>query len=247
LRWLASLRSRRSSGLGQASSTQLISSIATAGAATTTSLLVALGAITGPVGAVIGGLIAVGGLIASAFKGCGQTCIAASNIANQVEPYLKQNLQTYLAAPVHYASLQAAALNNFMTAWSALTQACSNPQLQSAGQNCISDRAQGSCSYHTSPGGWQQTNGVWNYVYPGANNSGSACWNWWVGYHDPIADDPTVVPDPAPAASSASQSAGGSILSTIGVSPTTQVFGVPLSALAIPALLVLAALLVAEE
>ena len=33
-------------------------------------------------------------------------------------------------------------------------------------------------------------------AYTGASGSGTACWDWFIGYHDPIANDPTVVPDP---------------------------------------------------
>jgi hypothetical protein len=231
-------------GLGQTSSSQTISSIASTGASVTISTLVALGTITGPIGAAIAGVVAAGMAIASLFKGCGQTCVEASNIANQVEQVLQQNLSQYMSAPVHYASLQAAALNNFNTAWAALTQACGNPQLASAGQNCISERQQGACSYKTTPGGWQGS----TYVYPGANGSGPACWNWFIGYHDPIADDPTVVPDPAPA------TAGGAITSTvsqgltdIGVSPSTTIFGIPLSSLLLPAAIAVALLLLVED
>jgi hypothetical protein len=183
--------------------------IATAGAATTVSLLVGLSVISGPVGAVVGGLIAIGSMVASLFGGCGQTCVQATNIANQVGGVMNQNVTQYLAAPVHYQSLQAAALNNFDTAWAALVQACSNPQLGAAGQRCISDRQSGSCKWKTSPGGWQQQNGKWVYVAPGPAGSGTACWDWFIGNRDPIAKDPTVVPDP-PAASSSAASVPGS-------------------------------------
>lgn len=125
-------------------------------------------------------------------SGCGATCIQASNVVNQAEPLLLQNLQTYLAAPIHYASAQAQALANFAAVWSAVNAACASPSLGMPGANCIAQREQGACAYKTSPGGW--SNGT--YTYPGANGSGSTCWNWFVGYHDPIANDPTVVPDP---------------------------------------------------
>lgn len=228
-------------GLGQISSPQSIASIASTGASVTTSLLIALGTAPTIVGPIIAGAIAVANILVGVFKGCGSTCTEASDIANQVEPALQQNLANYLAAPVHYASLQAAFLNNFTTAWSALTQACGNPQLMSAGQNCISERQQGSCSYKTTPGGWQQTNGVWTYVYPGANGSGSTCWNWFVGYHDPIANDPTVVPDPSPASSAVSGATSVITqgLTDIGISPSTTLFGIPLSTLALPAIALL--------
>lgn len=223
-------------GLGQVS-TQAISQIAATGATTTISTLVALGAITGPVGAAIAGLVAVGTLLASVFKGCGQTCVEASDIANQVESALQQNLQQYLSSPVHYQSLQTAALNNFQTAWTALTQACGAASLASAGQNCISERQQGACSYKTSPGGWTQSSaGVWTYTYPGANGSGSSCWNWFIGYHDPIANDPTVVADPAGTAATSAITQG---LTDVGISASTTLFGIPIATLAIPAALAL--------
>ena len=182
--------SRLSRDWGLGASTQQISAIAATGASATVGILVATSVIAGPIGAAAAALIAVGQLIASAFKGCGQTCIEATAIVNQVEPYLQQNLSAYLSAP-YTPELQAAAINNFNTLWQSVTQACSAASLQKAGVNCIQDRTNGSCDYHTSPGGWQQaSDGTWNYQYPGANGSGTACWNWFVGYLDPIQNDP---------------------------------------------------------
>ena len=200
------------------------------GAATTGSLIAALagaGPLAGPIGAAVG---AVAGILVQVFKGCGQTCVQATSIANQVEPVLAQNLAAYIAEPVHYASLQAAALNNFDTAWAALVQNCSNPALAAAGQNCIGDRQRGSCAYKTSPGGWSGK----TYMPPGANGSGSACWNWFVGYRDPIANDPNVVPDPIPGVAAT--------LTSFGISPSTAVFGIPISNLLLPGGLLIAAL-----
>ena len=68
---------------------------------------------SGPIGAAIGGRIAISQLLVGIFQGCGQTCVEASNIANQVEPALQQNLAAYLASPVRTVSMQAAAINNF--------------------------------------------------------------------------------------------------------------------------------------
>jgi hypothetical protein len=203
--------------------TKTIAQAAQTAATATASILVAIGTIGGPVGAAIAGLAALGMALANVFSGCGQICIEATAYANQAEPLLLQNVQQYLAAPVHYASLQAAALNNFQLTWTALEQACSNPALGSAGQNCISDRQQGACHYKTSPGGWTQGPNGWTFTPPGANGSGSTCWNWFVGYHDPIANDPTVVPDPIPGASSI-QSAVTSfgLPATIGGLPTAD-------------------------
>ena len=205
-------------GLGQ--STQQISASASSGASATVGILVALGTVTGPVGAAIAGAITVAQLLVGIFKGCGQTCVEATDIVNQVEPVLQQNLATYLASPVHTQSLQAAAINNFQTAWNAVVQNCNNPSLATAGQNCISERQQGACAYKTSPGGWQQNGGTWQYVYPGANGSGSTCWNWFVGYLDPIQNDPTVVPDSV--VTSPSSSTVGTTTATSAVSTTTD-------------------------
>jgi hypothetical protein len=248
LAWMAANSRRpRRPGLGQASSTQTIANYAAQGASLTVSTLVSLGAVTGPVGAAIGGLIGVATLLVSVFKGCGAICVEATQIANQVEQALQTNLSQYMSAPVHYASMQTAALNNFTVAWTALTQGCGQPGLQSAGQNCISERQQGACSYKTTPGGWQQGSNGWTYVYPGANGSGSACWNWWIGYHDPIASDPTVVPDPVPAtAASAVTSTASSALQAVGINPASTIFGIPLSTLALPAAALLLLLLLGD-
>ena len=132
-------------------------------------------------------------VVSAALQGCGQTCVAATQVVNQLEPLLTQNVAAYLSAPVHYASLQQQALANFDSTWSRVMTACSNPALADAGRRCITDRQAGACQYKTSPGGW--SNGV--YTAAGPNGSGSTCWNWFVGYRDPIAHDPTVVPDPA--------------------------------------------------
>jgi hypothetical protein len=198
------LRARGFSGALPAQD-QMISAVAQAGAATSIATLVAMGSIGGPVGAAIGGLISLAGVIANMFGGCGQTCVAASNIANQLDGPLGQAFNTYMASPVHYQSMQTAYLQLFDSTWAALSQACSNPQLGSAGQACINDRARDGCTWKVSPGGWSQNgDGSWTYTPYGPNGSGSTCWNWFVGMRDPVANDPTVVPDPPPGAAMSS-------------------------------------------
>jgi hypothetical protein len=212
----------RGSGLGATDSQ--INAIVTAGASTTVGLLAAfqVGVLAVPgVGAAVAGLIAVASLVVNFFQGCGQTCIATTADVNKAEPLLQQNLAAYLAIPApRTQSMQAAGINNFTTVWNAVIQACSEAGLGTAGQNCISDRQQGACDYHTTPGGWQQdaSSGVWTYQYPGANGSGTACWNWFIGYHDPIANDPTVVSDSTvlDAAASASSSSTSAVPSSAG-------------------------------
>lgn len=188
-------------GLGSAQSAQTkatIESIAGAGASTATALLVSMGTIGGPVGIAISGVIAAGLAIASMFKGCGQTCVQATSIANQAGGVISQAFNAYMSSPIHYASMQQAFLQLFDSTMAAMDQACSDPSLGSAGQACISDRQRGSCKWKVNAFGWQQTNGSWNYVPAGAAGSGSTCWDPYVGIRDPVANDPTVVPDPTP-------------------------------------------------
>jgi len=221
---------------------QTAASIAQSGAATTSGIISALTAVstaglaTG-IGAAVAGATMLAVALYNVFKGCGQTCIVTSDLANQAEPLLLQNLNAYLAAPVHYASLQAAYLNNFLSTWNALVAACNNPSYGQAGQRCISDRQSGACHYRTATAGaWQ--NGVW--VPPGPQvSSGGACWDWWIGYHDPIANDPTVVPDPSPTLSSGA----ASIEQALGISPTSTIAGLPVGDLVLPAALLILALL----
>jgi hypothetical protein len=221
-------RSYRPRGMGQTQTSTIgtAASIASAGGAATAGILssisaltaatVSIGAATAGIGAAVVGLIELGVVLAKVFSGCGETCTQATTYANQVEPQLLTNLQTYLAAPIHYASLQAAAVNNFNTAWNALSAACQSGSLAgtSAGTNCIGDRQNGACHYQTSPGGWQQnSDGSYTYVYPGAEGSGTTCWNWFVGYLDPIQNDPTVVPDPTTTDEIESSTAAGTTTS----------------------------------
>lgn len=126
-------------------------------------------------------------------RGCGQTCVVATQFANQAGTLLQQNLNTYLALPSpRTQSQQAAALSNFDQIWAALisAQACGNPALGDAGKNCISDRQRGGCKWKDSSGN---------------------CWNWFVAFRDPIANDPNVQPD-----SSAVSSVAGAFS---GISP----------------------------
>jgi hypothetical protein len=189
-------------GLGQSSmqTGETIASVAATGIATTTSILGALGStmtVLGlalpVVGAAIGALVAVGIAVANMFKGCGQTCIAATNLANQADALMVQNVTAYTSSTVRYASMQTAALNTFDTTWAALQQACGNSQLGAAGQRCITDRQEGACTWKASQGGW---NSDGTFTPWGPAGSGDECWNWFVGMRDPIANDPFVQPDP---------------------------------------------------
>jgi hypothetical protein len=210
---------------------QTIGSLAASGAATTAALLVQFGAVTGPVGAIIGaaaaGLITVGELIAKQFQGCGQTCVVASQDADQVASFLTENLNNYFSVPApRPKSLQAAALNNVDTAFAALQKACSDPALGDAGRRCISERL------------------VRGGTAPWCPNSGHTGCDWFVLFRDPIANDTGVGPDPASASGPASSAAAG-LLQTFGINPNAQLNGHPVSDLFLPVGLLLAAALLA--
>ncbi len=160
----------------------------------------AVGLATG-IGAAVVGLLAVGIAISKMFAGCGQSCVQTSDFANQVAAKIQDAFNQYMSAPVHYASMQAAYLQVFDDAWSNLQNLCqpqSNPSAYgSAGQRCITDRQSGGCTWKVAPFGWNQdAEGNWTYTAAGANGSGTVCWNWFNGMRDPVANDPTVQPDP---------------------------------------------------
>lgn len=165
--------------------------------ATDAATAIGISAVVVPViGAALAG-ITIGIMELIKHSGCGPTCIQATQYANQAGTLLTQNLDAYMALPVPRAqSAQTQALQNFDAIWAKLQQMCGDPSLGAAGQRCITARQQGSCAYHVAPGGgWQQQGGTWTFVPYGPNNSGPACWNWFVGLRDPIANDPFVVPD----------------------------------------------------
>jgi len=138
-------------------------------------------------------------------SGCGITCVETSDWANQVEPYLQQNIAAYFALPVPRSqSQQQAALNVFDTVWARLQQLCGQPGTGNAGVRCISDRQSGACT-------WKQTTTSPLLKYPGEPQPG-ACWNWYNGYRDPIANDPNVVSDSQAAAMAVTSPSGASFL-----------------------------------
>jgi len=178
-------------GLGQ--TTQQMTSAAAGGATSLAGAMVAAGAITGPVGAIIGAGVGLIASIVNTFFQPNYNKIAASNDVNQIEPYLKQNLQAWLSLPnsQKFASVQAAAVTTAQS-WIAKMQQLCGQVPGSAGQNCISQRTPGGCGFHVAqPYGW--INGT--FVPSGPNDpTGQYCWDW--GYYvDSISQDPNVIPD----------------------------------------------------
>jgi hypothetical protein len=140
-------------------------------------------------------------------SGCGQTCIVSTQFANQADAAMQQNIQAYFGQPIRYASSQQAALANFDHFWAWLQTQCSNSQLGTAGQRCISDRQAGACT-------WKQPAAS---VPPWGTPAAGACWNWFNGYRDPIANDhagmlgandPGPQPDPVAGSTSGASATG---------------------------------------
>ncbi len=195
-------------GLGQTQ--QQIVSGAASGASSLVSGLVAASVVAGPVGAAIGAGISLVATIINTFFSPNVQKIQASNDANQIEAILQSNLANWLnlAPSQKFESVQTAALAVFDQGWA---QYCNlvQPDLAKA-PDSISDRQEGSCAYHTAQcAGW--SNGV--YTPNGPNQSTGCCWNWFVGYRDPIANDPNVIADPATGDSSAAASALNDVVS----------------------------------
>jgi hypothetical protein len=153
-------------------------------------------------------------LIANMFKGCGPSCVQTSQDANQMESLLQQNLAQYVNTPASQrtATLQATALANFNTSFNTLIQQCQQIGGK-GGTQCVQDRVAGACHWKASPWKW---NADGTFTPAGQVNSGSQCWNWVYGYHDPIASDPFVVADPVTSATSSVSSALSSLLGGVG-------------------------------
>lgn len=150
-------------------------------------------------------------------SGCGVTCVETSDWANQAENLLKQNVAAYFALPApRSATDQAAALANFDTIWAGLQSRCGASGTGTAGIKCISDREAGACT-------WTQTATSPLLAYPGEPQPG-ACWNWFNGYRDVIANDPDVAQTAAVDTSISSiQSDAASVVNSVtsGSSTTT--------------------------
>ena len=227
-----------SMGAGVANSTGSAIAGAVAGGASAASAILSTTALTGsaicpPCGIALAIGASLVGIITKMAAGCGNSCIEASDAANQAEPLLVQNVSNYTSAPVRYKSLQAAALANFDQIFTALEQKCQ--QIGGAGgTNCIKDRQAGACKWKATPPTWtKNADGSYSYTPAGPAGSGSSCWNWVAGYRDPIANDPGVVPDPP------AQSAPGDVLTSLSTSLSSLLGGSAASGSISPLLLLL--------
>ena len=151
--------------------------------------------------------------------------VATTQIANQVEPLMQQNLAAWNASAKTCAD-QAVALATWDSLWNSLVNGCANPSLGDPGHSCIDDRL---------PAGVQFEYNTFHLV-------GNGMYNWKAYYRDPIANDPAAAgccptdacfyPNCTPPASSCVPQSGASAAAGV-----TLPGGISLSSLAIPAAL----------
>lgn len=217
------------SAITNGSAAKLAGTSIAAGADVAATVLAATG-IGLPVAAAVAAIGNLLGPVISSFAGCGVTCTQATAIVNNAGAQMAAAFNAYMAQPVHYYSAQQLFISLFNQIMASIVRQCSNPNLATAGQRCITDNSPGACHWTASQGGWVQDasqSSGWRYVPWGPSGSGSACWNPYVGILDPVQNDPTVVADQInPVAAAASTgSLTSSNYSTIATS--TGITGIP--------------------
>jgi len=175
-------------GVASVQSKTEIASIGSSGAGIALSIaapaLIKAGIITAAAVPLIGAGIAAVSVLAGILiknSGCGQTCVVTSQWANEAAELLQRNSDEYFALPAPRSRAnQQIALQTFDSVWARLVELYSNPAVGDAGKTGIADRQAGACKWKQN-----QTGG-----HPGEPAIGE-CWNWFNGYRDPIANDPT--------------------------------------------------------
>lgn len=132
-----------------------------------------------PFVAAAAGVLMLGGQIVQMFKGCGATCIRASEIADDAASLLNQIHAEYFSTPKpRPRALQEEALAQIKQAFDYIAQYCGDPTLGDAGKRCVSERV------------------VRGGTAPWCPNPGHTGCDYWTMYYDPIANDPDVVDEP---------------------------------------------------
>ena len=189
--------------MGQAQAPGTISTTSSqigAGLLATSGAVSLINPIAGAAVAAAGGIADLVGAVSRLFQGCGQTCVQATTIVNQVEPYLIQNNQIYFTNPNRTTGDQQTALATVQQIFATVQQQCGNAALGAAGQKCINDRFGNDCAF-----GYTTANEYPPYCsvpYPVG-----VCWNWTLAYYTPILND---VPP------------GGAGVATSGLATTTS-------------------------
>jgi hypothetical protein len=92
------------------------------------------------IGAVVAGVVLALTLLFNR-KGPKQR-VATTNIVNEVEPLLQENLAGYMAGPRNTIS-QAQAIENYKAGWQYVVDNCDVPVMGAPGQACVADRSPG--------------------------------------------------------------------------------------------------------
>jgi hypothetical protein len=197
--WIFNPSMRNPGGLGDAATSAVNIGGSTAGTVFTTAANAGViggieaGSLAVPlIGAAIAGVTALVSYFVSRNALYHQQESVTTQIVNQAEVLLKQNLSAWQSSTKNQSE-QTAAENNFQTVWSQVIAACNRPNYGDPGQRCIHDREEGACHYTVAG------------ATPG--NPPDDCGNWFVWYLDPIRNDPEVVPDPSPLTTIASSGA----------------------------------------
>lgn len=91
---------------------------------------------------VIGGVAFAAVMILSWMRKRGAQKVAATQIVDEAEPLLAQNLDAFRSGP-QTSSTRAAALRNFDDVWAFVQAECGRRELGAAGERCISERQPG--------------------------------------------------------------------------------------------------------
>lgn len=130
-------------GLGQGPGLGFLTAAVAAPSTITTGTqgsLWATGAAAGPIGlAVTGATLAISAWLRR--QGPAQK-VQTTQIVNEIEPYMKQNLDAYMQGP-RTRSSQQQALMNFDELWDYVKVACLRPEFGDPGRRCVSDRQAG--------------------------------------------------------------------------------------------------------
>ena len=159
----------------------------------------------GPIGAAVGGITFAAQTIANLIDSNGPKKIAATDCANNAMYAANTNVNEWRNYPPNMKtqSLQVQYMNQFMQVWGYLEQCCSDQNLGSAGQRCISERQRG---------------GIYDY---------------FAAYYDPIANDPevsslatTIVSNNQPILPTTivNSATGTSLLTYVESNPTSDLF-----------------------
>lgn len=149
----------------------------------------AAGPIAGAAVAAAGGIAELVGAVSRLFQGCGQTCVEATSIVNEAEPYLRQNNQIYFSNPNRTTGDQQSAIATAQQIIATIQQACGNPALGMAGQNCIQPRFGNGMNVGSNSCAFGLTTGNEYPPYCSVPYPVGVCWTWNLAYLDPIVND----------------------------------------------------------